>query len=131
MDYRAALRKGARTFEEIAPGGLGYFGWPAAARAVTAERALRLRGRLMAREILRAFGKPPAAGARRDAPGRRQGRKNPRGPVEPRGSEFTGPGVRRQGDWLNAVWYSQKPGIRLPRHHPPRRSQITFSSSSV
>ena len=60
VDYGAALRKGARTFEAIAPGGLGYFGWPAAARAVTAKRALRLRGELMAREILRAFGKPPA-----------------------------------------------------------------------
>lgn len=59
VDFRAALRKGARRFEEIAPGGLGYFGWPAAARAVTAKRALALRGRLMAREIIRALG--PAA----------------------------------------------------------------------
>ena len=68
VDFGAALRKGARTFEQIAPGGLGYFGWPAAARAVTAERALRLRGRLMAREILRGFGKAPAAGARPKRP---------------------------------------------------------------
>ncbi len=37
VDFGAALRRGARTFEEIAPGGLGYFGWPAAARAVTAK----------------------------------------------------------------------------------------------
>jgi creatinine amidohydrolase/Fe(II)-dependent formamide hydrolase-like protein len=59
VDFRAALRKGARRFEEIAPGGLGYFGWPAAARAATAKRALALRGRLMAREIIRALG--PAA----------------------------------------------------------------------
>ncbi len=61
VDFRAALRRGAKRFEEIAPGGLGYFGWPAAGRAVTAERALRLRGRLMAREIIRAFAdrKPP------------------------------------------------------------------------
>ena len=59
VDFRAALRKGARRFEEIAPGGLGYFGWPAAARAVTAKRALAPRGRLMAREIIRALG--PAA----------------------------------------------------------------------
>ena len=65
VDYGAALRKGARTFEEIAPGGLGYFGWPAAARAVTAKRALRERGGLMAREILRAFGKPPVGAVRR------------------------------------------------------------------
>ena len=56
VDFRAALRKGARRFEQIAPGGLGYFGWPAAARAVTAKRALALRGRLMAREIIRALG---------------------------------------------------------------------------
>lgn len=59
VDFRAALRKGARRFEEIAPGGLGYFGWPAAARVATAKRALALRGRLMAREIIRALG--PAA----------------------------------------------------------------------
>ena len=59
VDWGAALRRGARTFEEIAPGGLGYFGWPAAARAVTARRTLRLRGALMAREILRAFGEAP------------------------------------------------------------------------
>jgi creatinine amidohydrolase/Fe(II)-dependent formamide hydrolase-like protein len=60
VDFRAALRKGARRFEGIAPGGLGYFGWPAAARAATAKRALALRGRLMAREIIRAL--CPAAG---------------------------------------------------------------------
>ena len=65
VDWGAALRKGAQTFEAIAPGGLGYFGWPAAARAITARRVLRLRGRLMAREILRAFGKPPAGGGTR------------------------------------------------------------------
>jgi creatinine amidohydrolase len=59
VDFRAALRKGARRFEQIAPGGAGYFGWPAAARAVTAKRVLALRGRLMAREIIRALG--PAA----------------------------------------------------------------------
>jgi creatinine amidohydrolase len=57
VDFRRALRQGARRFEEIAPGGLGYFGWPAAGRAATAKRALRLRGRLMAREILRALGR--------------------------------------------------------------------------
>jgi len=67
VDFRAALRKGARRFEEIAPGGLGYFGWPAAARAMTAKRALALRGRLMAREIIRALGpagRPPRARGR-------------------------------------------------------------------
>ncbi len=67
VDFRAALRKGARRFEEIAPGGLGYFGWPAAARAATAKRAFALRGRLMAREIIRALGPaahPASAGGR-------------------------------------------------------------------
>ena len=67
VDFGAALRRGARTFEEIAPGGLGYLGWPAAARAVTAKKALRLRGQLMAREILRAFGARPPAVRRRAA----------------------------------------------------------------
>ena len=57
VDFRAALRKGARRFEQIAPGGAGYFGWPAAARAVTAKRALALRGRLMAGEIIRTLGR--------------------------------------------------------------------------
>jgi hypothetical protein len=67
VDFRAALRQGARRFEEIAPGGLGYFGWPAAARAATAKRALALRGRLMAGEIIRALGpaaRPPSARGR-------------------------------------------------------------------
>ena len=63
VDFRGALRRGARRFEDIAPGGRGYFGWPSAARASTAERAMRLRGRLMAREIVRAFAdRGPAAG---------------------------------------------------------------------
>jgi creatinine amidohydrolase/Fe(II)-dependent formamide hydrolase-like protein len=57
VDFRAALRKGARRFEQIAPGGAGYFGWPAAARAATAKRALALRGRLMAGEIIRTLGR--------------------------------------------------------------------------
>ena len=64
VDVRAALGKGARRFEQIAPGGLGYFGWPAAARAATARRALALRGRLMARQILRELGHGPAARGR-------------------------------------------------------------------
>ena len=69
VDFRGALQRGARRFEEIAPGGSGYFGWPAAARAATANRALKLRGRLMAREIIRALG--PAPRARRGPAGRR------------------------------------------------------------
>ncbi|HET8531661.1 MAG TPA: hypothetical protein VFO08_10965, partial [Methylomirabilota bacterium] len=57
-------------FEEIAPGGRGYFGWPAAARASTAERVMRLRGRLMAREIVRAFGDGRSTAAGKPARGR-------------------------------------------------------------
>jgi creatinine amidohydrolase/Fe(II)-dependent formamide hydrolase-like protein len=52
VDFRAALARGARRFEDIAPGGAGYFGWPAAARARTAERAMRLRAELIARALL-------------------------------------------------------------------------------
>jgi creatinine amidohydrolase len=52
VDWAAALARGARTFERIAPGGRGYFGWPAAARAATGRRALALRGRLIARALL-------------------------------------------------------------------------------
>ena len=70
VDFRRALERGARRFEEIAPGGTGYFGWPAAARAATAKRALALRGRLMAREIVRALG--PAPRRPRRASGRRR-----------------------------------------------------------
>jgi hypothetical protein len=36
-----------------------------------------------------------------------------------------------QGLCLDAVWYSQKPAIRLPRHQPPRRSHWAWSSASV
>jgi creatinine amidohydrolase/Fe(II)-dependent formamide hydrolase-like protein len=56
VDFRQALADGARRFEQIAPGRAGYFGWPAAARASTARRVLALRGRLIAREIVRALG---------------------------------------------------------------------------
>jgi creatinine amidohydrolase len=75
VDFRAALRKGARRFEQIAPGGAGYFGWPATARAVTAKRALALRGKLMAGEIIRTLGRAPGP-ADRTPPAR--GRARPR-----------------------------------------------------
>lgn len=51
-DWAAALARGARTFERLQPGGRGYFGWPAAARAQTGRRALALRGRLIAAALL-------------------------------------------------------------------------------
>ena len=38
--------------------GRGYFGWPAAARAVTGRRALALRARLLARALLAELGAP-------------------------------------------------------------------------
>ena len=54
LDFRNSLRQGARRFEEIdrRPGARGYFGWPSAARPETAERAMALRGRLIARELI-------------------------------------------------------------------------------
>jgi len=58
VDFRGALARGARRFEDIAPGGAGYFGWPAAARARTAERVMRLRGALIARALLAELGRP-------------------------------------------------------------------------
>jgi creatinine amidohydrolase/Fe(II)-dependent formamide hydrolase-like protein len=55
VDFRAALARGARRFEEIAPGGRGYFGWPAAARATTGRRMLALRARLISHELVQAL----------------------------------------------------------------------------
>jgi creatinine amidohydrolase len=56
VDFRAALARGARRFEQMDPGGRGYFGWPAAARAATARRVMALRARLMAARITEALG---------------------------------------------------------------------------
>ena len=50
IDWRAHLRPGT-TFRRMHPGGRGYFGAPAVARAVTGRVALRLRGRLIAAEL--------------------------------------------------------------------------------
>jgi creatinine amidohydrolase/Fe(II)-dependent formamide hydrolase-like protein len=54
LDFRTSLRQGARRFEDIdrRPGARGYFGWPATARPETAERAMALRGRLIAHELI-------------------------------------------------------------------------------
>ena len=75
VDFRGALARGVRRFEDIAPGGAGYFGWPAAARAKTAERVMRLRGELIARALLAELGRPRTA--RRSPSTRRAAR--PRG----------------------------------------------------
>ena len=56
-DFRAALAAG-KSFRDMDPSGRGYFGWPAAARAVTGRRALALRARLIARVLLAALGRP-------------------------------------------------------------------------
>ena len=61
VDFRGALARGARRFEDIAPGGAGYFGWPAAARAKTGDRVMRLRGELIARALLAELQRPRAA----------------------------------------------------------------------
>jgi creatinine amidohydrolase/Fe(II)-dependent formamide hydrolase-like protein len=52
VDWAAALARGARRFERMQPGGRGYFGWPAAARAATGRRVMSLRGRLIAATLL-------------------------------------------------------------------------------
>jgi creatinine amidohydrolase len=52
VDWAAALARGVRRFERIQPGGRGYFGWPAAARAQTGRRVMALRGRLIAATLL-------------------------------------------------------------------------------
>jgi creatinine amidohydrolase len=54
IDWRARLRTGT-TFRRMHPGGHGYFGWPAAARASTGRAALRWRGRLIAAELVTAL----------------------------------------------------------------------------
>jgi len=56
FDFRRALARGARNFRGLGPGGAGYFGWPAAARARTGRAAMALRGELIARKRLRALG---------------------------------------------------------------------------
>lgn len=57
FDFRGALARGERNFRRLGPGGAGYFGWPAAARATTGRRAMALRGELIARQLLGALEK--------------------------------------------------------------------------
>jgi len=59
FDYRRALARGARNFRQLGPGGAGYFGWPAAARAATGRAVMALRGRLIARQLIESLGKVP------------------------------------------------------------------------
>ena len=57
FDFRKALARGARNFRQLGPGGDGYFGWPAAARAKTGRAAMALRGKLIAQRLLRGLAK--------------------------------------------------------------------------
>lgn len=59
FDFRRGLAHGARNFRELGPGGAGYFGWPAAARARTGRAVMALRGRLIARALIEALGRLP------------------------------------------------------------------------
>jgi creatinine amidohydrolase len=43
FDFRRGLARGARNFRDLGPGGAGYFGWPAAARAQTGRAVMALR----------------------------------------------------------------------------------------
>jgi creatinine amidohydrolase len=56
FDFHGALARGERNFRRLGPGGAGYFGSPAAARARTGREAMALRGRLIAAGLLRALG---------------------------------------------------------------------------
>jgi creatinine amidohydrolase len=55
FDFRGALARGAHNFRRLGPGGDGYFGWPAVARARTGRAAMALRGKLIAAELVRAL----------------------------------------------------------------------------
>lgn len=61
VDFRGRLRRGARRFRDIDGATRGYFGWPAAARAETAVKVMRLRGKLIAAQVIRALGPLPRA----------------------------------------------------------------------
>ena len=65
VDWAAALARGVRRFERMQPGGRGYFGWPAAARADTGRRAMALRGRLIAAALLEELERWPRGVVRR------------------------------------------------------------------
>jgi creatinine amidohydrolase len=60
IDVRAALARGARTFRAMSPRGHGYFVFPRVARAATGRRAMALRGRLIAAQVVATLGPPPA-----------------------------------------------------------------------
>lgn len=55
FDFRGALARGVSNFRRLGPGGAGYFGSPAVARARTGRAAMALRGKLIAAELVRAL----------------------------------------------------------------------------
>jgi creatinine amidohydrolase len=55
VDFRAALRQGVTRFSEMNPHGHGYFGSPALAHPDTGRRAMTLRARLIATDLLRSL----------------------------------------------------------------------------
>ena len=55
VDWQRALRRGATTFRAMNPNGAGYFGSPARARASTGRRAMALRARLIAGDLIAAL----------------------------------------------------------------------------
>jgi creatinine amidohydrolase len=57
-DWRGALQRGPTSFRKMKPGGPGYFGSPASARAATGRRAMAVRARLIAADVLHALGAP-------------------------------------------------------------------------
>ena len=52
IDVKRALASGPTTFRKMNPRGRGYFGSPAAARAETGRAAVKLRARLISRELI-------------------------------------------------------------------------------
>lgn len=67
VDFRERLKRGARRFREIDSKTRGYFGWPAMARRDTAVRVMRLRGKLIAAEVIRSLGPRPRRSPKRSA----------------------------------------------------------------
>jgi creatinine amidohydrolase len=61
IDIQRALGSGPTTFRKMNPGGRGYFGWPAAARAATGRKVMALRARLIGRDLLSALRAWPGA----------------------------------------------------------------------
>jgi creatinine amidohydrolase/Fe(II)-dependent formamide hydrolase-like protein len=71
VDFRGALARGARRFEDLGGNGQGYFGWPAAARAETGRKALTLRADLFAEHLLARLADAPPGRRGTPRPGRR------------------------------------------------------------